>query len=923
MSGEGLSRENRGVSTTFSIVILVAMAVTGAALVVSLGGQTLDTVESQSQTNMAEESFREADSRIGKLVKSSETRSTKLSISRDMSGQFNVNESAGTLDIEVTNKSMAAASPSDICSLSRPIRLGTIKYEDENSKIAYQGGGVWRKSGSDYRMVSPPGIEYRNDRLKLSLANITSDEPIRSSSLLVSNEMEQTRQIQSRVNEALRDCVTNWTASGDVVPATVNTTITIESEFAGAWAQYANESLPTAKTRYDADANTVKLTFKNVGDNRYDADNDGLPVGVDPDPSDADPDGDGVDDGEDDCPTTYATISDGCPAGGGGGDGGAGNSTDGGDGGAGDGGAGDGGDGGDDDRGHGSECDNDDEDDPGSSDGPQNRTNNPYCPGDASNGSSSGQALRLAGEELVVEGTRADIKLLGAEAGTLNETEYEVTGEEYRDPMDVAFVLDESGSMIRDDDRTTLAKRLTSGWYTWIGTWDTPQNADGTYTVPSDEVWYVGGIEHVPGEDVRIRPGTWVQVYEVGNDPDGERITATRSFVGELNGSFDRASAVQFSSVGYYPGGAEVVQPLTSDFDELNASLSTEAEGNTNISAGIYRGLETLNEGDSSDERERVMVLLSDGQHNRGQPYPEEAAEAAASENTTIYTVGLGDEADEQTLRKVANETDGNYYHATNAGELESVFEQIARESQTRTVRRIDHQAVTTKVSVGQQTLHLGDDGSLMASGSDARPLLNLNANGQAPETRNYTVQGVSAESRMTFTGRTFRCGSYRDTNRTAEADNKTYTHMRCDRFGQRLETVSTGSSTYDVYEDGDTLPSGNASWWQHDQRQIVGSQYLDGNTVDVGTDEMLVVIHFDDDTVKHGHVALLVRGSGVPDGGDDGDGGDGGDGGAGDGGDGGGSGGDPGSGSSLSDIIVTSDMPVTVDIAKLQVNEK
>lgn len=86
-----------------------------------------------------------------------------------------------------------------------------------------------------------------------------------------------------------------------------------------------------------------------------------------------------------------------------------------------------------------------------------------------------------------------------------------------------------------------------------------------------------------------------------------------------------------------------------------------------------------------------VIVLLSDGRSNVG-PDPIEAARIAADHGVRVYTVGFGTTAgevirfegwsmrvrlDEETLKKVAELTLGEYFYAGTAADLKKVYETV------------------------------------------------------------------------------------------------------------------------------------------------------------------------------------------------------------------------------------------------------
>ena len=93
------------------------------------------------------------------------------------------------------------------------------------------------------------------------------------------------------------------------------------------------------------------------------------------------------------------------------------------------------------------------------------------------------------------------------------------------------------------------------------------------------------------------------------------------------------------------------------------------------------------------DKNNRVLVLLTDGASNAGTVLPLEAAKMAEKNNIKIYTIGFGRQQplpmviggipvmmptgnalDEGTLQKIADMTNGKYFRAQNAKELEQVY---------------------------------------------------------------------------------------------------------------------------------------------------------------------------------------------------------------------------------------------------------
>lgn len=99
--------------------------------------------------------------------------------------------------------------------------------------------------------------------------------------------------------------------------------------------------------------------------------------------------------------------------------------------------------------------------------------------------------------------------------------------------------------------------------------------------------------------------------------------------------------------------------------------------GATNASAGIDAAV-ALFDAEGDPDAKQVIVLLTDGQWNQGRD-PLEAAADALAKKIVIHTITFLDTAEQTTMINVAETTGGRHFHATNAAELKSVFEELAR----------------------------------------------------------------------------------------------------------------------------------------------------------------------------------------------------------------------------------------------------
>ena len=81
------------------------------------------------------------------------------------------------------------------------------------------------------------------------------------------------------------------------------------------------------------------------------------------------------------------------------------------------------------------------------------------------------------------------------------------------------------------------------------------------------------------------------------------------------------------------------------------------------------------------DEKNRVLILLTDGSNSAGNVEPLKAADLAAQEKVKIYTIGVGSQRsrdlDETTLDAIASKTNGQYFRANNVKDLLQIYELI------------------------------------------------------------------------------------------------------------------------------------------------------------------------------------------------------------------------------------------------------
>jgi hypothetical protein len=120
--------------------------------------------------------------------------------------------------------------------------LGAVLYQRNDHEVAYQGGGVWKKTENGSRMVSAPEVHYRRTTMTLPIIVLDGGEegsPGPGQMMVSSNGTEQV------------DSYSNPISSGAV-------NLTVQSRFYEAWGSFF-EQRTEGVVNYDHDAQEVTL----------------------------------------------------------------------------------------------------------------------------------------------------------------------------------------------------------------------------------------------------------------------------------------------------------------------------------------------------------------------------------------------------------------------------------------------------------------------------------------------------------------------------------------------------------------------------------------------------------------------------------------------------------------------------------------
>lgn len=148
-----------------------------------------------------------------------------------------------------------------------------------------------------------------------------------------------------------------------------------------------------------------------------------------------------------------------------------------------------------------------------------------------------------------------------------------------------------------------------------------------------------------------------------------------------------------------FEGEAYTACPPTRNYDYLMQTIDEIQSGEIDPGTAIGTGLGTAVARLRSDSlTSKVIILLTDGDSNRGEISPMAAAELAKNKGITVYTIGVGKNGivkmpvntpfgqvytetrvniDEGLLEKMAKLTGGEYFRATDKSSLRSIYNTI------------------------------------------------------------------------------------------------------------------------------------------------------------------------------------------------------------------------------------------------------
>lgn len=232
--GVAIGGGERGVSTVVGLVLLVGVVTVGSIGILVVGGSAVSETSDRATEERVTGTFRQFDQRTDSVVTGGDARAVvetggDETFQREAGGRVvvTVTEPSGTR--EVANESLDA-----------------LVYDDADTHIAYQSGAVWRGTGRDATIVSPPETDYQargtgSGTLTLALTALTGDRAFDGGGLAAT--------------------VTDATAMQSAVVGTGTVTVRVEGPYYAAWGEYFTALLGPTGVSVDHANRTTEAQF--------------------------------------------------------------------------------------------------------------------------------------------------------------------------------------------------------------------------------------------------------------------------------------------------------------------------------------------------------------------------------------------------------------------------------------------------------------------------------------------------------------------------------------------------------------------------------------------------------------------------------------------------------------------------------------
>ncbi|MFB6078432.1 MAG: hypothetical protein ABEJ80_05595 [Halarchaeum sp.] len=241
----------RGQSEVVGVVLLLGLTIAGTTVLVTASGGAIDATQQRAATENAENVMTLFDAKAS-LVALGRTDAQAVDLPRGGGGDYEVRPGTGWIELSGANTTLVPRTS-----------LGSVVYENGETTIAYQGGGVWRSQGNGTVAISQPEMHYESQTLTIPIISVTSPPGDRRGSMravITPSNVD----VQLYPNAAQGNPI-----SGE------NLTLRVHSAYAEGWASYFRSQFGANATVSDGNVSvplstigergTTSLADRNIG----------------------------------------------------------------------------------------------------------------------------------------------------------------------------------------------------------------------------------------------------------------------------------------------------------------------------------------------------------------------------------------------------------------------------------------------------------------------------------------------------------------------------------------------------------------------------------------------------------------------------------------------------------------------------------
>ncbi|MDE6627384.1 MAG: cellulose binding domain-containing protein, partial [Lachnospiraceae bacterium] len=155
-------------------------------------------------------------------------------------------------------------------------------------------------------------------------------------------------------------------------------------------------------------------------------------------------------------------------------------------------------------------------------------------------------------------------------------------------------------------------------------------------------------------------------VVDESGSMSGSRINTAKTAMGNFVDSMqtgDEAALIAFCHV------SSLRQGFTSDKEVIRKEIfKMHAAGGTDVNGGLLTALSAFDKHEC--DKQKIIVLICDGDVN----YYQSTIDRCVNDGIQIYAVNVANDSTHAILQKMTDQTKGQYYYASTADQLETVF---------------------------------------------------------------------------------------------------------------------------------------------------------------------------------------------------------------------------------------------------------